>query len=102
MFIKTCVVVLALLIPMPGAAAGIKQRFYSYSYDVAKSAEGDVFVVCVDCKDDSLNIVPEPLKLALRMSTEEPIAKLEQKKNGRNFRCQARNCPEWFDCDGSF
>lgn len=80
MLFKTSAVVLALLIPMTCAAAGIKQRSFSYSYDVAKSTEGDVFVVCVDCKDDSLSIVPEPVKLALRMSTEEPLAKLEQRK----------------------
>jgi len=75
MLIKTSAIALALLIPMSAVAEEIKQRSYGYSYDVAKSVNSDVFVVCSDFKDDTLTKVPVPIKLAMRMSAEEPLAK---------------------------
>ena len=75
MLIKTSAVALALLIPKSAVAEEIKQRSYGYSYDVAKSVNSDVFVVCSDFKDDTLTKVPVPIKLAMRMSAEEPLAK---------------------------
>ena len=75
MLIKTSAVALALLIPMSAVAEEIKQRSYGYSYDVAKSVNCDVFIVCSDCKDDKLTKAPVPIKLAMRMSAEEPHAK---------------------------
>ena len=75
MLIKTSAIALALLIPMSAVAEEIKQRSYGYSYDVAKSVNSYVFVVCSDCKDDTLAKVPVPIKLAMRMSAEEPLAK---------------------------
>jgi outer membrane protein OmpA-like peptidoglycan-associated protein len=75
MLIKTSAVALALLIPMSAVAEEIKQRSYGYSYDVAKSVNSDVFIVCSDCRDDTLTKVPVPIKLAMRVSAEEPLAK---------------------------
>ena len=75
MLIKASAVALALLIPMTGAAEEIKQRSYGYSYDVAKSVNSEVFVVCSDCKDDKLTKAPAAIKLAMRMSEEEPLVK---------------------------
>jgi len=75
MLMKTSTVALVLLIPMSAVAEEIKQRSYGYSYDVAKSVNSDVFIVCSDCKDDTLTKVPVPIKLAMRMSVEEPLAK---------------------------
>jgi len=46
--------------------------------NVAKSVNSDVFIVCSDCKDDTLTKVPVPIKLAMRMSAEEPLPKLLQ------------------------
>jgi len=75
MLIKTSAVALTLLIPMSALAEEIKQRSYGFSYDVAKSVNSDVFIVCSDCKDDKLTKVPVPIKLAMRMSAEEPLPK---------------------------
>ena len=75
MLMKTSAVALALLIPMSAVAEEIKQRSYGYSYDVAKSVNSDVFIVCSECKDDTLTKVPVPIKLAMRVSAEEPLAK---------------------------
>ena len=69
---KTTALILTLMMPLPGIAAEIKQRSYSYAYDVAKASDGDVFVICFECQDDKLTKEIRPLKLALRLATPAP------------------------------
>jgi OOP family OmpA-OmpF porin len=69
---KLSVAGLVLLFPLAGNAAEIKQRPFSFSHEVALSQENDAFVVCSNCPDDHLSILPAPPKLALRLSTGEP------------------------------
>lgn len=70
---KTTALILTLMMPLPGIAAEIKQRSYSYAYDVAKASDGDVFVVCFECQDDKLTKEIQPIKLALRLATPAPV-----------------------------
>ena len=70
---KLSVAGLALLIPMAGIAAEIHQRPFSYSLEVARAQESDAFVVCSNCSDDKLSILPAPPKLALRLSSGEAL-----------------------------
>ena len=68
---KFSVVGLVLLFPLGGNAAEIKQRPFSFSHEVALAQETDAFVVCSNCPDDHLSILPAPPKLALRLSMSE-------------------------------
>jgi len=68
---KLSVAGLVLLFPLAGNAAEIKQRPFSFSHEVALAQENDAFVVCSNCPDDHLSILPAPPKLALRLSTSE-------------------------------
>lgn len=68
---KLSIAGLALLIPMAGNAAEIHQRAFSYSLEVARAQENDVFVVCSNCSDDQLSILPASPKLALRLGSDE-------------------------------
>jgi OOP family OmpA-OmpF porin len=69
---KLSVAGLVLLLPLAGNAAEIKQRPFSFSHEVARAQENDAFVVCSNCPDDHLSILPAPPKLAVRMSMAEP------------------------------
>lgn len=62
---------LALLIPMAVNAAEIHQKPFSYAHEVARAQESDAFVVCSNCPDDQLSILPAAPKLALRLSSGE-------------------------------
>jgi len=62
---------LALLIPMACNGAEIHQRPFSYAHEVARAQENDAFVVCSNCPDDQLSILPPSPKLALRLSSGE-------------------------------
>lgn len=62
---------LALLIPIAGNATEIHQSPFSYTHEVALSQENDAFVVCSNCPDDHLSILPATPKLALRLSSGE-------------------------------
>ncbi|MDD2735183.1 MAG: OmpA family protein [Desulfuromonadaceae bacterium] len=70
---KTTALILSLLVPLPGIAAEIKQRSYSYAFDGAKTSDSDVFVVCTGCPDDKLTKEVQPLKLALRLAQPSPV-----------------------------
>lgn len=59
---------LVFLIPMSSFASEIRQRPFAYSFDAASAQRGDTFVVCSDCPDNKLTILPAITKLAVRMS----------------------------------
>ncbi|MFZ4857595.1 MAG: OmpA family protein [Desulfuromonadaceae bacterium] len=69
---RASALILSLITPLPGIAAEIKQRPYSYSSDVVSTTDSDVFVVCSDCPDDKLTKEAPPIKLAIRLSTPLP------------------------------
>jgi len=69
---KLSIAGLVLLIPLAGNASEIKQRPLAFSPGVTLAQETDTFVVCSNCPDDHLSILPAPPKLALRMSIDEP------------------------------
>ena len=62
---------LALLIPVAGNGTEIHQRPFSYAPEVTQAQENDAFVVCSNCPDDQLSILPASPKLALRLSSGE-------------------------------
>jgi len=68
---KLSIAGLALLIPIAGNGAEIHQRPFSYAYEAARAQENDAFVVCSNCPDDQLSILPATPKLALRLSSGE-------------------------------
>jgi len=68
---KLSIAGLTLLIPIAGNGAEIHQRPFSYPYEVAIAQENDAFVVCSNCSDDQLSILPASPKLALRLSSGE-------------------------------
>jgi outer membrane protein OmpA-like peptidoglycan-associated protein len=59
---------LVFLIPLSSFASEIRQRPFAYSFDAASAQSGDTFVVCSDCPDNKLTILPAIAKLAVRMS----------------------------------
>ena len=63
---------LVVLIPLAGNATEIRQRPYGFPHEVAGTQESDTFVVCADCPDDRLSLLPAPPKLALRLGTNAP------------------------------
>lgn len=60
---------LVFLIPLSSFASDIRQRPFAYSFDAASAQSGDTFVVCSECPDSKLSILPAVAKLAVRMST---------------------------------
>ena len=62
----------ALLIPLTSNASEIKQRPLIFFSGITLVQETDAFVVCSNCPDDHLSILPAPPKLVLRMSMNEP------------------------------
>ena len=59
---------LVFLIPLSSFASEIRQRPFAYSFDAASAQSGDTFVVCSDCQDNKLTILPAIAKLAVRRS----------------------------------
>lgn len=64
---------LLFLIPLSTFASDIRQRPFAYSFDAASAQSGDTFVVCSECPDSKLSILPAVAKLAVRMSTSMAI-----------------------------
>lgn len=60
---------LVFLIPLSSFASDIRQRPFAYSFEAASAQSGDTFVVCSECPDSKLSILPAVAKLAVRMST---------------------------------
>ncbi len=63
---------LVLVAPLSVFATDIRQRPFSYSFDTAASQSGDTFVVCTDCPDSKLSLLPAVANVAVRMSS--PVA----------------------------
>jgi len=60
---------LVLLVPLASHAADIRQRPFSYSLESVTAKADDQFVICSDCSDNRLSMMPMTPKLALRMTT---------------------------------
>ena len=77
-----CITALALILPLATYAEEIRQRPFSYSLDAAAAKQDDQFVVCSDCPDHKLTLLPVKPMLAMRLSEPakpEPQATLEAK-----------------------
>lgn len=85
---------LALLLPAVANATVIKQRPFGYSFDVAKAAESDVFVVCANSPDDRISVLPVPPQLAMRLSQNE--VRMEVPKNATSSATEDRK--EFVNC----
>ena len=59
---------LALFLPLATHAAEIRQRPFSYTHDAAAAKQDDQFVVCSDCPDHQLTLLPVKPVLAVRLS----------------------------------
>lgn len=73
---------LALIFPLAAHSAEIRQRPFSYSLDAGTAKQDDQFVVCSDCPDHRLSLLPVKPKLAVRLSDPakpEPQVFLETK-----------------------
>ena len=73
---------LALILPLAAHAAEIRQRPFSYSLDAVAVKQDDQFVVCSDCPDHRLSLLPVKPMLAMRLSEPakpEPQLALEAK-----------------------
>lgn len=71
---------MVLILPLATHAAEIRQRPFSYSLDAAAAKQDDQFVVCSDCPDNKLTLLPVKPLLAMRFSDPakpEPQATLE-------------------------
>jgi len=71
MISKLFIAGLAVVIPTVVNASDIKQRPFDYSFDVAKAADSDVFVICSNSPDDRISMLPAPPQLAMRLSQNE-------------------------------
>lgn len=63
---------LVLVVPLSAFASDIRQRPFSYSFDTAASQSGDTFIVCTECPDSKLSLLPAVANVAVRMSI--PVA----------------------------
>lgn len=70
---------IAILLPAVANATVIKQRPFGYSFEVAKAAESDVFVVCANSPDDRISPLPAPPQLAVRLS--QNLVRMDSPKN---------------------
>lgn len=70
---------IAILLPAVANATVIKQRPFGYSFEVAKAAESDVFVVCANSLDDRISLLPAPPQLAVRLS--QNLVRMDSPKN---------------------
>ena len=64
---------LVFLVPLTSFASDIRQRSFAYSFDAASAQSGDTFVVCSNCPDSKLTILPAITKLAVRISDTMPL-----------------------------
>ena len=99
---------LVLLVPLASHATDIRQRPFSYSLEAVVAKEGDQFVVCSDCPDNQLSMMPMAPKLALRISTplkpEIPATPEVQQvlsTKGQTAVKQVRLVPIQFDFDSA-
>lgn len=76
---KLFVAGLVFVLPVVANASVIKQRPFNYSFDVAKAADSDVFVICSNSPDDRISMLPAPPQLAMRLSQSE-VQSEESKK----------------------
>ena len=65
------ITVLALTLPLAAHAAEIRQRPFNYSLEAVAAKQDDQFVVCSDCPDHRLSLLPVKPMLAMRLS--EPV-----------------------------
>lgn len=76
---KLFVAGLAFVLPAVANASVIKQRPFNYSFDVAKAADSDVFVICSNSPDDRISMLPAPPQLAMRLSQSEVQSEVSKK-----------------------
>ena len=76
---KLFVASLAIVLPAVANASVIKQRPFNYSFDVAKAADSDVFVICSNSPDDRISMLPAPPQLAIRLNQSDVHS--EESKN---------------------
>jgi OmpA-OmpF porin, OOP family len=85
---KRFIVGLAILLPTVANAHAIKQRPFDYSFDVARAAESDVFVVCANSPDDRISVLPARPQLAMRLS--QSVVRTEEPKNAAPSATEVR------------
>ena len=68
---RVSIIMLALLVPVTSFATVIRQRPYRYSFEAAVAKEDEQFVVCANCPDNQLTLLPVTQKLAVRLTTPE-------------------------------
>ncbi len=71
---RVSIILLALLVPVTSFATVIRQRPYRYSFEAAVAKEDEQFVVCANCPDNQLTLLPVTQKLAVRLTSPEPPA----------------------------
>lgn len=94
---KLSIAGLVLFIPIAGNGAEIHQRPFSYVHEVARAQENDAFVVCSNCPEDHLSILPAAPKLALRLSSGEAppvktVTKQSEAKPESNLEKRCVSC----------
>ncbi|MFZ4857740.1 MAG: OmpA family protein [Desulfuromonadaceae bacterium] len=62
------IIVLSQLVPLASHATDIRQRTYSYIFEVAMAKDEEQFVVCSGCPDNQLSMLPVPPKLSVRLT----------------------------------
>ncbi len=67
---------LALLVPVTGNATIIRERPYRFSFEAAVAREEQQFVVCSNCPDSNLTLLPVIPQLAVRLSVPEHLPAL--------------------------
>ena len=68
---KLTIIALALLAPVTGNASLIRERTYRFSFEAAIAREEQQFVVCANCPDSSLTLLPVTPQLAVRLTVPE-------------------------------
>ena len=71
---RVSIIMLALLVPVTSFATVIRQRPYRYSFEAAVAKEDEQFVVCTNCPDNQLTLLPVTQKLSVRLTFPEPPA----------------------------
>ena len=105
---RLSIIMLALLVPVTSHATIIRQRPYSFSFEAAVAKEDEQFVVCANCPDNQLSLLPVAPKLAVRMTTEEqqtipavPQAPEVLNNKGATSRTSGRTETVLFDFDSA-
>lgn len=102
------IIILTLFVPLPSHATEIRQRPFSPSIESAVVKKDDQFVVCSDCQDNQLTMIPKNPKPALRIAMPlklEVTATREVQKipesNSQAADRQIRLVPIQFDFDSA-